>query len=423
MNNTDFGIREERLPNGLTLRMRRMEGRTSSFALIGTRFGSVDREFRLGGQEYHVPAGTAHFLEHKMFDGPQKNAFDMFAETGANSNAYTSYDRTCFLFDTSQRFADCLRILAGFMQNPYITDKTVANEQKIIGEEIRMYRDSPSWAALQGLLGLLYGAHPCADDIAGSEESISNIDKDILYTCWKAFYRPDNMVLCTAGNICEDEIVDLCSELFEPVQGPGAVKTPAPCPRGPVKCRRGSRAMDVSSRQFAFGYREKVPEVENRYLYETMLELVCYMISGPTSRLFGEMYDSGLVNNSFDFEVFGGEGYLSVIFSGESSDPDAVSERIIGEIEKTKKRGFGRNRAEEAMRLLAGDTVCAMDDPEGATSELASAYFKNGSVYDKINTVRGQGEGELLSMLRSGFDPGSTALYIIEPEDQVLWKK
>ena len=130
----------------------------SSYALFGTRYGSIDVCFKTGEDAdfVHVPAGIAHFLEHKLFESEDGDAFTRYAKTGAYANAYTSFDRTCYLFSCSDQFEENLGILMDFVQSPYFTKETVEKEQGIIGQEIRMYDDSPTWRVLFNLLGCLY---------------------------------------------------------------------------------------------------------------------------------------------------------------------------------------------------------------------------------------------------------------------------
>jgi predicted Zn-dependent peptidase len=155
-----------------------------------------------------VPEGIAHFLEHKLFESEDGDAFSRFAKTGANANAYTSFDRTCYLFSSSSGFAESLDILLDFVSHPYFSEKTVGKEQGIIGQEIRMYDDDPGWQVLFGLLSCLYTRHPVRIDIAGTTESIAKITPELLYKCYGSYYNLNNMVLCVAGDVDPQLVAD-----------------------------------------------------------------------------------------------------------------------------------------------------------------------------------------------------------------------
>ena len=202
--------REARLASGLTVLVRPMPGYSTVHAEYATRFGSVYDRFELEGKTIALPAGVAHFLEHKMFESEEGDAFSLYAKTGANANAYTSFDKTCYLFTASDKADESLDILLNMVGKPYFTEATIAKEQGIIGQEIKMYEDSPDWRLLVGLCSCLYHNHPVKNDIAGSVESIAQITPEMLYACTKAFYAPGNMVLAVAGNISEAQVLEAC---------------------------------------------------------------------------------------------------------------------------------------------------------------------------------------------------------------------
>ena len=206
------------LPSGLTVIVRPMPGYSSTHVIFATRFGSIDRDFRLDGKEVHLPAGVAHFLEHKMFEDQDGDAFAKYAKTGANANAFTSFDRTCYLFTATQQLDESLDVLLGMVTHPYFTEQTIAKEQGIIGQEIKMYDDSPDWRLITGLFECLYHSHPIRSDIAGTVESIAEITPEMLYDSCKAFYAPGNMVLAAAGNTTMEQILAACERhgLTEP---------------------------------------------------------------------------------------------------------------------------------------------------------------------------------------------------------------
>ncbi len=207
-----------------------MPGYSSVHAIYATGFGSVHRAFKLDGKQVTLPAGTAHFLEHKMCETPKGDSFTFYAKTGASANAFTSYDRTCYLFSATQKIDENLDILLGMVGKPWFTKATIAKEQGIIGQEIKMYDDSPDWRLLNALFRCLYADHPLRDDIAGTIQSIAELTPQMLYACTKAFYAPSNMVLSVAGKITLAQAVEACSAT--------ACTAPAPPQRSSGTSRR-----------------------------------------------------------------------------------------------------------------------------------------------------------------------------------------
>ena len=202
-------------PSGLEIRVMPKKGYDSAYAVFGVKYGSIDTAVKNESGEFEtIPEGTAHFLEHKLFESEELDAFERFAKTGASANAYTSFDKTCYLFSCSGNFKQNLDILLDFVRHPYFTQKTVEKEQGIIGQEIRMYRDVPDWRVLFNLLCAMYKNHPVRIDIAGTEESIAEISADLLYKCYENFYNLGNMALAVAGNVTVEEVIESADRLL-----------------------------------------------------------------------------------------------------------------------------------------------------------------------------------------------------------------
>ena len=205
--------------SGLTIYLFPKKDYNSKYAIFGTKYGSVNNAFSLdNGEVTAVPDGIAHYLEHKLFESEDGDAFTRYAKTGANANAYTSFDKTCYLFSCTENFDESFEILLDFVQSPYFTEETVAKEQGIIGQEIRMYDDSPEWCVMFNMLENMYHNHPVKIDIAGTVESIAKITPDYLYQCYNTFYNLNNMVLCVAGDLTVEDVLKTADKMLKPCE-------------------------------------------------------------------------------------------------------------------------------------------------------------------------------------------------------------
>ncbi|MFR1296539.1 MAG: EF-P 5-aminopentanol modification-associated protein YfmH [Coprobacillus cateniformis] len=201
----------EEMANGLKVYLLPKKGFSKTYGLFSTHFGSVDTTFvPLGENEMiTVPDGIAHFLEHKMFEMQDGDASEKFAQLGASTNAFTSSSRTAYLFNTTSHENECVELLLDFVQDIYLTDQTVEKEKGIINQEIGMYDDDPDWRCYFGSIQNLYQKHPVKIDIAGTVETVNEIDKDILEKCYQTFYHPSNMMLFVVGNIQVEDTIQL----------------------------------------------------------------------------------------------------------------------------------------------------------------------------------------------------------------------
>ena len=268
------------LPSGLTVIVRPMPGYSSMHAVYATRFGSIDRRFCLDGTETDLPAGVAHFLEHKMFEDEDGDAFAKYAKTGANANAFTSFDRTCYIFTATEKIDESLDVLLGMVNHPYFTEQTIAKEQGIIGQEIKMYDDSPDWRLVTGLCENLYFRHPIRSDIAGTCESIAEITPEMLYRCCRAFYAPNNMVLAAAGNVTMARMLAACGRAGLLEARGGAAPVQRLWDDEPMTvCRPYSEErMPVSKPCFGIGFKEEPlqpGDLATEVLYDILCDAVC----------------------------------------------------------------------------------------------------------------------------------------------------
>ena len=198
-----------RLDNGLTVYVDVKPDFQKSYAFFATDYGGMDMKFQLDGQWHDTPAGVAHFLEHKTFDTKDGNALQDLAANGASPNAFTNSAITGYYFESTEKFYENLNILLSFVSQPYYTQESVDKEQGIIGQEIRMIEDDPENQVYYAMLEGLYAHHPIRVSVAGTIESISHITADTLNLCHSAFYNPGNMVLCVAGNVDPEKVLEM----------------------------------------------------------------------------------------------------------------------------------------------------------------------------------------------------------------------
>lgn len=389
----------------------------STYAIFGTNYGSIDNAFRRSGETEvtRVPNGIAHFLEHKMFENEDGvDTFARYAQTGANANAYTSFDKTCYLFSCSDHVYESLEILLDFVQKPYFTAQTVQKEQGIIGQEIQMYDDDPGWQVLFNMLGAMYHTHPVKLDIAGSVESIAKITPELLYECYHTFYNLNNMALCVVGNVEPDKVLALCDKLLKPSQDMQVQRYFEPEPPSVLKprvCVKGS----VANPMFYFGFKEDAahrPTVQQMAETEILLQTV----SGDCSPLFRRLLDAGLINEaSFDSEYFEGPGYASVLFSGESKDADAVAAQILQELERVRQDGLDPELFENAKRSVYGRIISGFNSVESLANGMIADCFAGRSLVADVNAAVAVTKAAAEKRLQTQLLPQNAVLSIVEP--------
>ena len=404
------------LPSGLTVLVRPMPGYSGTHVIYATRFGSIDRDFRLNGREVHLPAGVAHFLEHKMFEDQDGDAFAKFAKTGANANAFTSFDRTCYLFTATQQLDESLDVLLGMVGHPYFTEQTIAKEQGIIGQEIKMYDDSADWRLITGLCECLYHSHPIRSDIAGTCESIAEITPKMLYDCCEAFYAPGNMVLAAAGNITMEQILAACERhgLIELRPEERVQRLWAEEPMTLAATEKRIR-MPVSKPCFGLGFKE-TPLAPDDLRSELLYDLILCCVCGGMSSLYRRLYDSGLTNPGFGGEVLRVDGCCCILFTGESDEPDTVKQMLLNEIERVRREGIDREVFTLCKNEKYGQLIENLENVEDSASQMADFALSGQTVVQQIEALAALTADDADAALQHILQPARMAMMYIEPD-------
>ncbi len=402
------------MPNGLQIYIMEKPQYSSSYAIYGTHYGSIDTKFSKDGSEMiSVPEGIAHYLEHKLFEGEDGDAFSKYAKTGASANAFTSFDRTCYLFSCSDNFYENLDILLSFVQSPYFTPENVQKEQGIIGQEIRMYDDNPGWRVMFNLLKAMYHTHPVRIDIAGTVESIAQIDADLLYKCYETFYNPANMFICLVGNIDTDKTL-------KQIENSILDRTPVEITRGEfdepqtiVKPYVEQR-LAVNTPMFCLGFKQKITSPYRRLKSKVCVDLLLQLICGDASPLYARLMNEGLINDDFGSEYFNGNGYAAVIFEGESSDPERVANEIKAEINRLREEGISKKLFSAVKCAMYGDMVRRFNSVENLAMSLTECAINDFSLFEEIKMVKSVSYDDVMKRFDI-FDDENAVLSVIKP--------
>ena len=406
------------LPNGLRLRIVPKPGFATRYAVLAADYGGAHRRFTLDGQSVDTPAGVAHYLEHKMFDLPNgDNALNILSANGADPNAFTSSGMTAYYFACTEGFEENLRMLLHFVTTPYFTPETVQKEQGIIAQEIQMGEDSPGNAVFYNLLGQLYENHPVRDKVAGTVESIAEITDRVLYDCHRAFYAPSNLCLCVEGDVDPQRVLEIALEEL-----PGEL-LPAPkadfgepedlCPS--QRLRR--EQMAVSAPQFIIG--AKVPQAGSgpEFLRQQLVsQLALRLLVGYSSPFYNRLYEQGVLNRDFDYEVYFTAGTGTLLIEGESPDPMAVLAALEQEVARVCREGFDPTRFERAKRASMGARLRGLEDFDNVCVSLAAGVFEGYDALESLHELDSVTARECLDFVRENLAPERLAISIVEPK-------
>ena len=392
---------------------------SSTYGIFSVNFGGSVAEYFIGGKRTELPRGCAHFLEHKMFDNPDgNNADDVFSSFGAYDNAYTSSDRTAYIFSATDNISECVEHLLYFVTHPYFTKSSVKKEIGIIAEEIRGCNDDPYDRCYVDLLDAMYVNNPVKNEICGSERSISKITPDVLYKCCEDFYTPENMILVLCGNITPEESLRIVDKVIgrerrhcdlEPV--------PFEEPKS-VSRSYTERKMSVGKPLFCIGVKDcDIPSSPSlRYRKAEAMNILLNMMFSEAGDFYLRMLESGLLSPGFDCGYSSNAKTAYVMMSGESDDPELLLEKIKEQIGIFKAEGLSREDFEREKKCHYSSYVSDFDMTEDIAFALTSYACDGMDLFEYPDIIAGVTFEYLTDLLNQCFADDAFVLSVIKPE-------
>ena len=393
---------------------------TTAYALFAVNYGSMDNAFCLsdGQSPVCVPDGIAHFLEHKLFENEDgTDAFAQFAAIGADANAYTSYDRTAYLFSTTEGFDKALEELLRFVTHPHFTDASVKKEQGIIAEEIRMYEDSPWERSFRILLESMYENCPVRINVCGSEESISKITPTLLYDCYRTFYNPANMILAVCGDVTPEQVMAVADRALPADFLPRTVcRAPFSERCGVVKAY-AEDTMQVAKPIFCIGIKD--PEVQSdpilRMRRDFCMALLDEILFSRAGEFYNGLFERGILTPSFGFGYSCSDRFAFHCLSGETDVPETVLEELKAYLDRVRREGIDGEAFERCRRVMYADEICAYDSSEEIANRLLSFAMDGVDMFSCPDLLQSITKEELESLLMTAFDESYFSMVVIRP--------
>ena len=391
---------------------------TLKTAWLGVKFGSVYEEGSVvDGKTVSFPSGIAHFLEHKLFSNENGvDAAELLGSMGADANAYTSNNKTVYMFSCTEIFYDSLRELINFVYNPYFTKENVKSERGIISQEIKMCLDSPYDVVSKNLLMALYGDCKLSHDVLGTESSIKKISEKTLYQCYEAFYRYSNMALVICGDVEADAVLDVVDKNLKKKEMQSAPVLPTLVYSKSVNSPYIEEIMQVSQPVFEIGMKDIKPseDTKERLERDVAMTILDEMIFSRAGELFNELFEGGFINESYSYgySITRDAAFHSVY--GESDDPEAVFEKIKTYIKSIKKKGLSREHFIRCKRVMMAEYVRDFDSVDDIASSVLNFSFEGSNVFEYRRIIETVTFEDVCAALDESFDENCYAISIVK---------
>ena len=408
----------EKMENGLTVMFVPKPGIQKKYMIWGTNYGSNDNKFIVPGEteETEVPNGVAHFLEHKLFEQPNgTNSLDTLTTLGVNANAFTTNDHTAYLFECTNNFYPAMDELMDYVQHPYFTDENVEKEKGIIGQEIKMYDDYPDWKVYLNALKIMYHKNPIKIDVAGTVETISHIDKEILYKCYKTFYHPSNMIMVIVGDFEPEKIFEEVKKRLVENINKGEIKRINPTEEESIVESRIEDKFEVSMPLYTIGIKDKL-ETDKRKLVkkDLAIEILLNIILGKSSETYQKLYKEGIIFGEQGLSYEYGREYAHILISGQSTNPDKVYEKFKNTVKQLKENGINQKDFERLKKMVYGRYIREYNDVSDIARMFLTDALKGICSFDYLEEIEGITVEYLEQLLNDIFKENKMVISIVK---------
>jgi len=411
----------KKLKNGLKVYVLPKKFFFKTYAFFVTRYGSIDNCFELDGLKFEVPDGIAHFLEHKMFEQPSGiDVFQEFSSQGASSNAFTSFTKTAYLFSCTRNVEKNISTLLDFVQTPYFTAENVEKEKGIIAQEIKMYNDNPDFRCYFGLIAAMYHKHPVRVDIAGTVDSIQKITKDLLYTCYNAFYHPSNMLLFIVGSFDAFKIFELIEKNQESKKFEKKKLIKRFFVEEPVGVfqEKNEIKMNVKIPKFLCGFKEKSVGKKGRELIKQTLATSIFLEAfiGQGTPLYQSLYDEGLIDSSFSFDYTLEASFGFSMLGSDTKKPLLLLEKILEKIQDFLKVKVKKDDFERLKRKKIGGYLRSFNSLEWIANHFSSYNFLDANLFEVLEILEALTLDDVNNYLENHIDLKQFAYSVVSKE-------
>ena len=407
----------EKLENGLTVMIIPKCGIQKKYIIWGTNYGSNDSTFIVPGETNvtEVPKGVAHFLEHKMFEQENgKNSLDVLTALGVNANAYTTNNHTAYLYECTDNFYEALDEFMDYVQHPYFTDENVEKEKGIIGQEIMMYDDYPDWKVYLNALECMYHKNPVKLDITGTVETISHIDKDILYRCYNTFYNPSNMAMVIAGDFEPEKLLEEIKKRLVDNKSNGEIKRIYEDEPKEIVKKKNEQNMEVSKPLYAIGIKDVPAEQKEKIKKHISIEILLNLLIGASSDLYKKLYDVGNCYSVPSIEYDFDKTYAHVLITGQSNNPEELYKMFKGQVYKFIDTGISKEDFERTRKMIYGEYVKEYNDITDIARMFLSDYFKGINSFDYLEEINTINVEYLNQVLKDVFNEKNMILSVVK---------
>ena len=338
---------------------------------------------------------------------------DRLTAIGVSANAYTTNDHTAYLYECTEHFYEALDEFMDYVQHPYFTDENVEKEKGIIGQEIRMYDDYPDWRVYLNALEAMYHTNPIKLDAAGTIESISHIDKEILYKCYNTFYNPSNMCLVVGGDFESENILEEIKRRLVDKKQNGEIKRIIESEEESIVKESIEQKFNVSRPLFTVGIKCKLPEKSEAVKINITMQIILEVLFGESSDLFQQMYKEGNMFSAPSLSYEFGDNYAHILISENASNPQEVYSKLKEKIKELKTEGIKLEDFTRTKKMIYGGYIKEFNDVSEICRLFLSDFMKGVNSFDYFDEIDNVDLNYANKILKENFDENKMVLSVV----------
>ena len=408
----------EKFNNGLTVIVLPKKTR-KKYIVWSANVGSINNKFwdRYKERYIEVPDGIAHYLEHKLFEQENApNSLDVLTSLGVDANAYTTNDHTAYLFECTENFDEALDEFMHYVQNPYFTEENIEKERGIIEQEIMMYDDYPEWSIYMNAMKCMYKDNEINIDVAGTKETIAQINSDIMYQLYDAFYYPSNMILVVCGDFEPNDIIKKIYDrsTFEYTEEVNRVYNKE---QEEIVNKYTEKQMNISMPMALIGYKDN-DLTSNKVRKEIAVEIIGTVLFGKSSDIYKELYESEKLISEPSVIYEFSKTFAHLLIQFQSNQIEDVANVINNKIEEVKKRGILEKDFQRAKKKVYGELIKEYNDVSTIATSVVADYSRNINSFDYFEEFNTITKEYVDKVLRELLDDNKKVLSVIKPIEE-----
>ncbi|REB07415.1 insulinase family protein [Sporosarcina sp. BI001-red] len=418
----DEVVYTEQLLNGLNVILIPKKTLSKTFGIFTADFGGADLEFIPYNETeaVQIPSGTAHYLEHKLFDKGDHDVYAEFGKLGSDVNAYTNDSETSYYFTTVGNEVENVELLLNFVQDPFLTDETVNKEKGIISQEYQMYADIPEQRIYLAVQESLFAKHPVRNEVLGTLESINNMTKEQLLTAYETFYHPTNMTLAISGNFDTEEMMTAIRNNQELKKFPeiGPFTRVYPNEQKEVHESQRTQHMNVSVPKVMIGIKEYVGQIPAKELgiRKLLTSMTLDYFYSRSGKFYQELADSELIDSSFMFTSVIDKTFGFSMIGSNSAHPEQLADQIKTQLKSLATAEIEEQQFERLKKRTIGKTLRRMNSIENNAQGMIWYRNRALSYFEIIPSIQQLTLSDWKSFLSSWIEEERLTVCNIMPE-------